>query len=157
MAKKKQDEMLVFYKKIMLPAWKKECDEWIKLHGLMKVDFYALAKITKGQYDGLLKGTCSQDALYRMAGVIGKDVRVYVPIIDQLEREGNKKNRKRKIDGVSSEVIDAPADIELQLDIPSFEEVKTEETINESDELVTKGMLKDYIRDLLISFLEGIV
>ena len=58
---------------------------------------------------------------------------------------------------IKSEVIDAPADIELQLDIPSFEEVKTEETINESDELVTKGMVKDYIRDLLISFLEGIV
>lgn len=62
---------------------------------------------------------------------------------------------------IASEVNKAPADIELQLDIPSFEEVETEETINESDELITKGMLrdmlKDYVRDLLMACLEGIV
>ena len=59
---------------------------------------------------------------------------------------------------IKSEVVDAPIEpIEIDFLTPSYEEYKPEETINESDELVTKGMLKDYIRDLLISFLEGIV
>ena len=155
MGKKKQDAVLVSHKKVMLPRWADECDEWITLHGLMKVDFYELAHITKGQYDGLRKGTSSQEPLYRMAEVIGKDVRAYIPVIDQLEHEGTKSgHRNRKKKDIDAEVINAPAEIELQLDLPSFEETETEEVIDEKDELVTKGMLKDFIRDFLFSCLD---
>ncbi len=68
------------------------------------------------------------------------------------------KGGTRKSNDIVSEVVEAPIEpIVIDFTTPSYEEFKPEETINENDELVTKGMLKDYIRDLLLSFLEGIV
>ena len=121
------------------------CKEYATRHGLSTKEFYELANVSKGQYDAMSQGNVTQEVLYRIGNVLGIDIYTFVPIIDELGHERDKKGTKEK-----------PAEM-IELDIPSFEEVETEETINESDELVTKGMLKDYIRDLLISFLEGIV
>lgn len=118
------------------------CKEYATRHGLSTKEFYKLANISKGQYDAMSQGNVTQEVLYRIGNVLGIDIYTFVPIIDELGHERDKKGTKEK-----------PAEM-IELDIPSFEAVDIDNTIEDKDVLVTKGMLNDLLRNFLYTCLD---
>ena len=99
------------------------------------------------------KGKVTQTSVNVICDFFGWDRCIYFPDHLFIWLGGGYLTDEKK--DISAEIVEAPIEpIELELEIPPFEEVETETTINKNDELVTKGMLKDYIRDLLMSFLD---